>query len=140
MIYSSRSPHAVSPVVNFNCSDLSVCMVIWFHALRVLVIITTFIWDLANTKSIVFCSFHNSVVLCSFVTQLYILSALFLNVITMYGIIWVLSTSRKFWLCWVINTASLSILTAHSRPRLASDYCTLIFCVIICTRVRWKIV
>jgi len=49
--YGSLSPRAFSPVVNFKCSDLSVCKIIWLHALRVLALITTFIQDLGNTKS-----------------------------------------------------------------------------------------
>ena len=80
--YGSRSCHAVSTIVNFKCSDLSVCIGIWLHALRVLAIITTFTQDLGNTKSVVLCSFHNS-----FVTHFYILSALFLKVFAMYGVI-----------------------------------------------------
>jgi hypothetical protein len=125
--YGSRSPHAVSPVVNFKCSDLSVCVGIWFHAFRVLALITSFIQDLGNPKSAVFCSFHNSVTICSLVTKFYILCAPFLNVFTIYRFNWVQSTSRKFGLCRVINVANLSVLTARRRPRLASDCCTHIF-------------
>ena len=64
----NRSSHAVFPIVNFKCSDLSVCMVIWFHTWRVLELKTAFIGDIGNTMSVVASSFHSSVTLCSFVS------------------------------------------------------------------------
>jgi len=77
---NSRSSHAVFPIVNLKCSDLSVCMVIWFHTLRVLALITAFTGDLGNTESVVVSSFHSSVTLCSFVSLYFV--CFILNVFT----------------------------------------------------------